>query len=180
MPTSQVPDEDAAMRMFSRKLRYLLANLCDLLDFWFARMKQRKASPRIAARHCNHAQVTASCPSEVTIGLPTMIFSFLFIMSDVPLPAQLTFFLEKTHTHIYIYPLVSSWKIESFHVAKNFLGLGKGTLSRSLSPTLLHLAGGATLHRMRFQAHWEPQALCPELLVAACYRRHGFLAEIRW
>lgn len=94
-------------------------------------------------------------------------------MSDVPLPSWL-FSWKNTHTYIYIYPLVSSWKIESFHVAKNFLGLGKGTLSRSLNRTLLHLAGGATRQRMRFQAHWEPQALCPELGVAACYRRHGF------
>ena len=116
MPTSQVPDEDAAMRMFSRKLRYLLANLCDLLDFWFARMKQRKASPRIAARHCNHAQVTASCPSEVTIGLPTMIFSFLFIMSDVPLPSWLFSWKKHTHTHTYIYIYIHWFPLEKLKV----------------------------------------------------------------
>ena len=46
--TSALPAEEAAaMRMFSRKLHYLLANLCTgsaRLDFWFARMKQEMVS----------------------------------------------------------------------------------------------------------------------------------------
>ena len=158
MPTSQVPDEDAAMRMFSRKLRYLLANLCDLLDCWFARMKQRKASPRIAARHCNHAQVTASCPSEVTIGLPTMIFSFLFIMSDVPLPAQLTFFLEKTHTHIYISIgfLLKNWK---FSCCKEFLGIGERNPFSQSQPNSSSPCGPSTACASRHTGNLKPYAL---------------------
>ena len=177
MPTSQVPDEDAAMRMFSRKLRYLLANLCDLLDFWFARMKQRKASPRIAARHCNHAQVTASCPSEVTIGLPTMIFSFFLSCQTCLCPAD--FFLGKTHTYIYISIgfLLKNWK---FSCCKEFLGIGERNPFSQSQPNSSSPCGGCYPPTRALPGTLGTSSLMPWAFGCCLLQAAWVLAEIRW
>jgi len=109
MPTS---DQAAAVRMFSRKLHYLLANLCDLLDFWFARMKQRKASPK------NRSASLQPCPGHRK--LPHHDFQF-FIYHVRRAFAQLTFFFEK-HTYINWFPLE---KLKVFMLCRIFWDWGK-------------------------------------------------------